>query len=70
MLADDGAAFGAALSGSGDNDPRLIEHPQSATATNRIGVDAHQPKREAPEWEEETGMVIDAEHSRGLRGHC
>jgi hypothetical protein len=49
MLADDGAAFGAGLSGSDDSDPRLIEHPQSATATNMIGADAHRPKHEAPE---------------------
>jgi hypothetical protein len=34
MLASDGAALGGPGSGSGDNDPRLMEQPQSAIESN------------------------------------
>jgi hypothetical protein len=32
-----------------DNDPSVIEQPQSATATSAIGAQAQRPRREAPE---------------------
>jgi hypothetical protein len=41
----------------------LIEQPQSAIATKRIGADARGGRREAPEKGWGTGMAIDAEHS-------
>ena len=41
-----------------DNDPSVIEQPQSATATSAIGAQAQRPRREAPEKSLGTGMAI------------
>src|SRR4051812_40739572 len=55
---------GSSRSAVGDSDPRLIEQPHSAIATNAIGAEARGPRREAPENELQTGLAIAAEYSR------
>jgi len=50
MLLEEVSCGGSSRSAAGgDNDPSVIEQPQSATATSAIGAHAQRPRREAPE---------------------
>ena len=59
MLLDEVSCGGSSRSvEEDDRDPRVIEQPQSAMATNAIGAHAQRPTREAPAKAEGTGMAI------------
>ena len=48
-LLEDVSRAGSSRSLEDDNDPRLMEQPQSAIATNATGADMRRRKRKAPE---------------------